>query len=462
MVLKLYNTLTRKEEVFKPIDKKLVKIYSCGATVYWYQHVGNMRAYVFSDVLQRVLQYNGYKVKKVINITDVGHLTSDADEGEDKMEKAVRREGKTAREIADHYFKQFKDDYEKLNIIPPSIWCKATEHIKEQIDFIKKLEKKGYTYLTSDGVYFDSTKFKNYGKLARLKPENLQAGKRIEVGEKKHPTDFALWKFSDKPGERQQEWQSPFGIGFPGWHVECSAMSIKYLGEHFDLHTGGEDHVPVHHTNEIAQSEAATGKKFVNYWMHNAFLTFKGEKVSKSKGGLYTVTELESKGYPPMAFRYMCLSSVYRRPLDFSLENLDAAKNAYERIKRKVIELKKENSKGADKTKTYESEFLEAVNDDLNTPKALEVFWKSLDDASFDSKRKLALLVKFDEVLGFDIKDMKEEVVAVSVDIKKLIETREELRKQKKWAEADKIRDELKEKGIILDDTAEGTKWRWA
>ncbi|MEM4245179.1 MAG: cysteine--tRNA ligase, partial [Candidatus Nanoarchaeia archaeon] len=293
MELKFYNTLTRKKEVFKPIHDKKVGIYTCGPTVYWYQHIGNLRSYIFSDLLKKVLLFNGYEVKHVMNVTDVGHLTSDADEGEDKIEKAAAKEGKSAKEIADYYWKVFRNDFKKLNIAEPTVWCKATEHIKEQIDLIKRLEKKGYTYRTDDGIYFDTSKFKDYGKLARLKKEGLEAGKRIELKDKKNITDFALWKFSEKPGVRQQEWDSPWGVGFPGWHIECSAMSMKHLGEHFDIHTGGIDHIPVHHTNEIAQSEAATGKKFVNYWMHGAFLTSKGEKISKSKGGLYTIAELE-------------------------------------------------------------------------------------------------------------------------------------------------------------------------
>ena len=293
MVLKLFNTLGRKKQTFKPIGKE-VGMYSCGPTVYLYQHIGNLRSYIFADILKRVLLYNEFKVKHVINITDVGHLTSDADEGEDKIEKAAAREGKKAEDIANYYFKIFEEDLNKLNIISPDVWCKATEHIKEQIELIKKLEKRGYTYKTSDGIYFNTSKFKNYGKLALLNSEGLEAGKRISVGEKKNKTDFALWKFSEKPGKRQQEWNSPWGIGFPGWHIECSAMSSKYLGEQFDIHMGGEDHIPIHHTNEIAQSECAFGKKpWVNFWMHGAFLTSKGEKVSKSKGGLFTISELK-------------------------------------------------------------------------------------------------------------------------------------------------------------------------
>jgi cysteinyl-tRNA synthetase len=457
-MLTLYNTLTRKKEEFKPLKKGEVGIYTCGPTVYWYQHIGNMRAYIFSDVLQRVLEYNSLKVKKIINITDVGHLTSAADTGEDKMEKAAKRERKTANEIADFYFKQFDIDLHKLNIKEPFKWTKATEHIKEQIELIKKLEAKGFTYKTSDGIYFDSTKFKDYGKLARLKIDKLQAGKRIDMGEKKNATDFALWKFSNPEEKRQQEWASPWGVGFPGWHIECSAMSMKYLGETFDIHTGGEDHIPVHHTNEIAQSEAATGKKFVHYWMHNAFLTFKGEKVSKSEGGLYTISELEKMNYSPLTFRYLCLLTLYRYPLDFSLDNLEAAKNAYEHLVRKVSELRKSSEKGKDKTKEYQEEFLDAINDDLNTPLAIQVVWKLLDDSEFDTEKKLALLEKFDNVLGLGIKDMREEEIKLPDEIKQLVDERENARKEKKWKEADTLRNKIKDKGYVVEDSDSGPR----
>lgn len=277
-MLKVYNTLTRKKEVFRPIQKGFVGLYSCGPTVYWYQHIGNLRTYIFSDILKRVLIYSGYKIRHVMNVTDVGHLTSDADTGEDKIEKAAEKEGKTVRDISNFYLKIFREDLKKLNIISPDLWPKATENIKEQIELIKKLEAKGYTYKTSDGIYFDTSKVKNYGKLAGIDKKQILAGKRVRMGEKKHNTDFALWKFSEESGTRQQEWNSPWGMGFPGWHIECSAMSMKYLGEHFDIHTGGEDHRQIHHPNEIVQSEASTGKKFVNYWMHGAFLTFKEKK----------------------------------------------------------------------------------------------------------------------------------------------------------------------------------------
>ena len=315
---------------------------------------------------------------------------------------------------------------------------------------VKKLSKKGYTYDTSDGVYFNSLKFKGYGILANLNIKDLRAGKRVGMRDKKHKTDFALWKLSKDPGVREQEWKSPWGIGFPGWHLECSAMSMKYLGKHFDIHTGGEDLIHVHHTNEIAQSEALTGKKFVNYWIHGAFLTFKGEKVSKSKGGLYTISELEKLGYNPLHFRYLVLLTHYRKQLSFSLDNLDSAKNAYERIVRKVIEIKKEEHKGPDRTKEYEKKFLNAIDDDLNVQKALDVFWKVLDDFSFDSKKKLKLLENFDLILGFGIKDMKESEVSVPAEVRKLISARKSARKNKAWAEADILRARIREKGSLF------------
>lgn len=459
MELQLYNTLTRKKEVFKPIRKGKVGMYSCGPTVYWFQHIGNLRAYLFADLVKRVLSYNDYKVKHVINVTDVGHLTSDADEGEDKMEKAAAKEGKSAEEIADFYFSVFLKDFKKLNILEPGVWSKATDHIKEQIEMIKSLERKGFTYKTRDGIYFDSSKFKDYGKLAKLNIEGLESGKRIDVGEKKHKTDFALWKFSSPSEKRQQEWDSPWGVGFPGWHIECSAMSMKYLGEHFDIHTGGEDHITVHHTNEIAQSECATGKKFVNYWMHVAFLVNNaGEKVSKSKGGLFTVSDLEEKGYDPLDFRYLCSLTHYRKPLSFSLENLDAARNAFRRLKRKVVELRREKHKGKDSSEEYGLKFVEAINDDLNMPKALDVVWTMLDDFDFDPRKKLKLLEKFDSVLGLGVKEMKEEKVEAPKEVLELVNEREKLRKAKLWAESDLFRERIREKGFIVSDTAEGPK----
>ena len=453
MDIKLYNTLTRKKEIFKPIKKGIVGMYSCGPTVYWYQHIGNMRAYIFSDVLKRVILYNGLKVKHIINVTDVGHLTSDSDEGEDKIEIAAQKEGKTAQSISKYYFEIFLKDFQKLNLIEPNKWVRATEHIKEQIGLIKVLEKKGFTYKTQDGVYFDSLKFKDYGKMAMLKVQGLEAGKRVKMGEKRNSTDFALWKFSDINEKRQQEWNSPWGVGFPGWHIECSAMSMKYLGEHFDVHTGGEDHISIHHTNEIAQSEAATGKKFVNYWLHGAFLVDQdGKKVSKSTGGLYTISELKEKGYEPLHYRYLCLQSNYGKQLQFSLEALDGAKNAYEKIKRKIIELRREKHAGKTDVLGWENKFLDAIKDNLNIPRALDVFWSLLDEINIDTNVRLKLLEKFDSVLGLGIKDMKKEKISIPKEVKDLVTTREEARTKKMWAEADILRERIKERGFIVED----------
>jgi len=451
-MLKLYNTLTRKKEEFKPIKDKFVGIYSCGPTVYWYQHIGNLKAYIFADILKRVLLYDEYKVKHVMNVTDVGHLTSDSDTGEDKMEKAAEREHKTTQEIANFYWKLFREDFEKLNIIEPCIWCKASEHIKEQIELIKRLEKKGYAYKTSDGIYFDTSKFKDYRKLAKLKVSGLKAGKRIEMKEKRNKTDFALWKFSSEPGKRQQEWNSPWGLGFPGWHIECSAMSMKYLGEHFDIHTGGIDHIPVHHTNEIAQSEATTGKKFVNFWLHEEFLTFKGEKVSKSKGGLYTISELQGLGYKPLAYRYFILTGSYRKPLDFSLEILKNAQNSYERLKNIIKEIKDDKKEN----KGYLIRFEKAINDDLNTPEALKVLWEMLRDEK--ASGKIRTVEKMDKILGLNL--LEKEKISVPDEVRRLVEEREKYRKLGEWKKADELREKIKKLGFYVDDTEEGAEIR--
>jgi cysteinyl-tRNA synthetase len=444
MVLKLYNTLTRKKEIFKPIKKKQVSLYSCGPTVYLYQHIGNLRTYIFSDILKRTLTYNDYKVNHVMNVTDVGHLTSDADTGEDKIEKAAKKEGKTAKEITNYYFKIFREDLGKLNIIEPIKWVKATEHIKEQIELVKKLEKKGFTYKTSDGIYFNTSKLKDYGKLSRIKKENIKGGKRISLGEKKNNTDFALWKFSPTSDKRQQEWKSPWGVGFPGWHLECSAMSMKYLGGNFDIHTGGLDHVPVHHTNEIAQSEIATGKKFVNYWMHAGWLLLKGEKMAKSKEGFYTISELEKKEFSPLEFRYMCLTTHYKKPLDFSLKNLESAKNSYKRMKNIILSLnddKKENEK-------YIKKFEEKINDGLNMPKALQVLWELLRDEK--AKGKIKTIKKMDEVFGLDL--LKKEKIEIPKEVIKLAEERLKARVKKDWKKSDSLRKKIGSLEYIIED----------
>lgn len=449
-MLKLYNTLTRKKEVFKPIKDKKVGFYSCGPTVYSYQHIGNLRSYIFADILKRSLVHNGYTVKHVMNVTDVGHLTSDADTGEDKIEKAAKKEKKKASEIADYYWKAFKQDFEKLNIIEPDIWSKATKHIQEQIDLVKVLEKKGYTYKTKDGIYFDTSKLSDYGKLARLKKKKLKPGKRVDLREKKNITDFALWKFSKKPGERQQEWSSPWGVGFPGWHVECSAMSMKYLGVPFDIHTGGTDHIPVHHTNEIAQNEAATDKKSVNYWMHGAFLVFKGEKISKSTGGLYTISDLQKRGFTPLAYRYFTLTAHYRSLLDFSLKNLKKAQESYDRMKNIIAGLKLDKKNN----KKYFSQFEKAINDDLNMPKGLSILWNMLRDKR--ALGKLNTIQAMDTVLGLDLLTKKE--LKIPKKIQQLIVQREKARQEKKWEQADKIREKIKQQGYWMEDTPEGVK----
>ncbi len=457
-MLKLYNTLTRKKEEFKPIKKGTATSYSCGPTTYWNQHIGNMRMYIFTDILKRTLLFNKLKVKNVINITDVGHLTSDADEGEDKMMKALKREklpltSESLLKLSKKYEDIFFEDLKKLNILEPTKWAKATEHIKDMIDMIKKIEKNGYTYKTKIGLIFDTSKAKDYTKLGNLNLEELKQGARVERDpERKNSSDFALW-ITNQPNHIMQ-WDSPWGRGFPGWHIECSAMSTKYLGEQFDIHTGGEEHIPIHHTNEIAQTEAATKKRpWVKYWLHLRWLTLKEGKMSKSEGNVYTISDLGEKGYSPLDFRYLTLLTHYRKKLAFSLEVLDSAKNAYDRLKNIILELK--TKKDSNKTKnTYEKEFLSGLNDDLNTPQAVSVLWNVLRDKELGSKEKLELLYKFDEVLGLDLKNIKEE--KIPKEIKGLAEKRLKAREDKDWEESDKLRDEISSKGYEIKDSKEG------
>ena len=458
-MLKLYNTLTRKKELFKPVKKTSVGLYTCGPTVYDYAHVGNLRTYVFEDVLKRTLLFDKYKVNHVMNITDVGHLTSDSDTGEDKLEKVSRREGKSVWDIAKFYTKIFEDDLKKLNVLKPSVLCKATDHIKEQIDLIKKLEKKGFTYKIEDGIYFDSIKFKNYGKLANLDIKGLKAGARVDVKGKKHKIDFALWKFSPKDSKRQMEWNSPFGKGFPGWHLECSAMAMKYLGETIDIHCGGEDHIPVHHTNEIAQSEAATGKLFVKYWMHSRFLILKEGKMSKSKGNFTRLQDLESEGFSALDYRYLCLSTHYRKRLLFNFEVLNGAKNALKNLHDKLVEISDSLDNNGN-IKSYEEKFVNAVNDDLNIPKALGVLWDLIKDDKIGGKKKYKLVLRFDEVLGLKLKNIKKD--KIPGEITKLAKEREKARSEKNWKKSDEIRAKLLKKGYIIEDSLEGFRIRKA
>lgn len=463
--LKFLNTLGRKLEDFKPINPEEVTLYTCGPTVYARAHIGNLRAYVFGDVLKRTLEYAGYNVKHVMNITDVGHLTSDADEGEDKMQKAAKQKGITSLAIAEEYTRLFFQDIDKLNIKKAKIICKATEHIKEQIELVRTLEEKGDTYRTSDGIYFDTSKFPNYADLAKLNIEGLGAGKRISMGEKKNKTDFALWKFSKEGEQRDLEWDSPWGTGFPGWHLECSAMCLKYLGETIDIHTGGIDHIPVHHTNEIAQSESATGKKFANYWLHSDFLIASNEeKMGKSKGNIINLDQLENEGINPLVYRYLCLNSHYRKQLVYSLEVFEGTKNAYKHLKTKVEEL---NAKKIDllridelskEAKDFRNQFREAVFNDLNTPQGLAILWDVLKNSELSTREKYFLANDFDKVLALGISSMEPSSIEISDELQDLLIQREAARNSKNWNEADIIRDRLLEKGYKILDTKEGSK----
>ena len=418
MTIRLYNTLSRTKDEFKPIEPGKVRLYTCGPTVYNFAHIGNLRTYVFEDVLKRVLTVGGFDVRHVMNVTDVGHLTSDADAGEDKMEKGAAREGKSVREIADFYWQAFRTDMGRLHLTEPTVWCKATDHIPEQIALISTLEEKGFTYTIEDGVYFDTSRLSDYGKLPRLDVEGLQAGARVEmVAGKRNATDFALWKFSPKDKQRLMEWPSPWGVGFPGWHIECSAMALKYLGERVDIHCGGVDHIAVHHTNEIAQTEAALGHPWVNWWMHAEFLVIPkgpaGEasagKMSKSSGEFLKLDVLVEKGYDPLAYRFFCLGAHYRQQLAFTWEALDAAANALARLKRIVLDLRKEYKGFEPPIARWMDEFREAAEDDLNMPRALAALWGATKDERAAKADVYATLLEMDKVLGLGIADMQEE-----------------------------------------------------
>jgi cysteinyl-tRNA synthetase len=390
-----------------------------------------------------------------MNITDVGHLVSDADTGEDKMEKSARRTGRSAWEIAEFYAQAFKDDLDLLNIEQPLIWSKATEHIQEQIDLVSCIEKKGFTYQTSDGIYFDTSKLPDYGYMARLDIEGLQAGTRIDMGEKRHATDFALWKFSPSDRQRQMEWDSPWGKGFPGWHIECSAMSAKYLGSFFDIHCGGEDHISVHHTNEIAQTEACYGTRLANFWMHGYFLQVDESKMAKSKGGFLRLQTLIDNGYDPLAYRFFALSALYRAKLNFNWESLDGAATSLERLRNMVYSW----GEPGEIDKKYVDQFTEQINDDLNMPRALAVAWEVAHSALPDATKKATLLV-FDQVLGLRLGEWKPGEETVPEDIQVLVEKRQQMRKEKRWAEADALREQISSAGFEIEDTSEGPRIR--
>lgn len=463
MKLTFYNTLTRKKEEFHSIDENRVRMYSCGPTVYSYAHIGNFRTYIFMDTLRRVLKYNGYELKHVMNITDVGHLESDADEGEDKMEKAARKEKKDPYEIANYYTEIFLKDMGKLNIDKPEIITKATENISQMIEYVKEIIKNGYAYETSKGIYFDISKLDKYPVLSNRKLDDQIAGARVDVDpEKKNPYDFALW--IKAPENHIMKWESPWGLSYPGWHLECSTMGRRFLGEEFDIHTGGVDHIPTHHENEIAQSKGATGKIPAHVWMHCEYLQVDGGKMSKSLGNTYTISQLQEKGISPLAFKLFCFTAHYRNKLNFTFEGAYGAQKALERLYDSYIK----NANGVDDVdentiKEYDERFLAYINDDMNMPGAMSVVW----DIARNTKKstKFAdLLLKFDEVLGLDMKNAEKYLVKfkqndseeLPAEIKKLVEERKNARAEKNWAKSDEIRDKIISLGYSIKDTKDG------
>lgn len=453
MSLHLYDTYQRELREFQPLSGNAVGLYTCGPTVYDYAHIGNLRTYIFEDILRRVLEFNNYSVRHVMNITDVGHLVSDADTGEDKMEKGSRRTGKSAWEIAEFYAHAFENDLRLLNVYPPTIWCKATDHIPEQIEFILCIESKGFTYRTSDGIYFDTSRLPEYGYMARLNIEGLQAGSRIDMGEKHHVTDFALWKFSPSVHKRQMEWDSPWGVGFPGWHIECSAMSAKYLGQYFDIHCGGEDHISVHHTNEIAQTQACYGTRLANFWMHGYFLQLDDSKMSKSSGEFLRLQTLIDHGYDPLAYRFFCLSAHYRAKLSFNWESLDGAARSLDRLRNLAFEWGTPSVIDEE----YVEQFSKHINDDLNMPRAVAVVW-DLVKSDLPTSVKKATLLFFDRVLGMNLATWQPEQEIIPNEILALVDARTQARSEKRWKDADILRNQVLQAGYEIEDTPQGAR----
>lgn len=464
----LYNTLTSNKDEFIPLNKNKVGLYTCGPTVYNYAHIGNLRTYIFEDVLKKSLEYVGYKVKHVMNVTDVGHLQSDGDAGEDKMLLGATREHKTVWEIARFYEDAFFEDCRKLNVKRPTVVCRATEHIDDMIKFVQKLEEKGYTYRANGNVYFEIDKFPDYTKLAKLSIDELEAGSRIEIDpNKKNPLDFVLWFTNSKFSNQIMQWDSPWGRGFPGWHLECSAMSMKYLGERIDIHCGGVDHIPVHHTNEIAQSECALGHKWVNYWVHGEFLVENKGKMSKSNGEFLTVSKLEEEGFDPLDYRYFCLQSKYRKQLLFSYDSLRDAQKAYGALKKKVgsilSDVDENSSVNSDRIQEYKDKFTAQISDDLNIANAFTVLNEVIKDNNLNNKEKITLIEDFDRVFSLDLMKAPKETVPSNVDVEmvdKLLVERNESRKSKNFARADEIRNQLAAMNIEILDSKEGSTWR--
>lgn len=455
MKLKIFNTLTREKEEFKPLQGNTVRMYSCGPTVYSYAHIGNFRSYIFMDTLRRVLKYNGYELKHAMNITDVGHLESDADEGEDKMLKAAKKENKDPYEIADFYTKAFFKDFDLLNIDRPEIICKATDHIQEMLQFVKEIIANGYAYETSRGIYFDISKLDKYPVLSTRKIDEQIAGARVAVDEeKRNPEDFALW--IKAPENHIMKWESPWGLSYPGWHIECSAMSRKYLGDEFDIHTGGIDHIPTHHENEIAQSKGATGKIPAKIWMHCNYLQVDGGKMSKSLGNVHTVTTLIERGIQPLAFKLFCFSSHYRNKINFTFEGIEASNKAYIRLKEGYNKHKEGIEDVSDDViNEFKSKFEDAINDDLNMPMAMGIVWDILKYPT-KSKKLAELLDKFDEVLGLKISENDKNSNDLPEEVKELVEQRKNARESKNWELSDILRDKISELGYSVKDTKNG------
>lgn len=461
--MKLYNTLNRQIEEFVPREEGVVRLYTCGPTVYHYAHIGNLRTYIFEDILEKGLRYLGYDVKRVMNITDVGHLTSDADEGEDKMEKGARREGKTVHEIAEFYTDAFFKDCEKLNIQKPITVEPASHHIDTYIKMIEKMLQDGYAYISDGNVYFDISKANNYYQLSGKNPEDLYVGVRETVEEdksKRNPGDFGLWFTVSKFSNQEMKWDSPWGVGYPGWHIECSGISGKYLGEYLDIHCGGVDNIFPHHTNEIAQSEAYFGHKWCNYWVHGEHLNDQSGKMSKSNGEFLTVSLLEEKGYDPLAYRYFCLGSHYRKVLTFTYEALDQAAQAYAKLKKRIEKLDRTPDLKEGKIDFYQNAFKEAISNDLNTSSMLTLVYDVLKDEELTDFTKLYLIEDFDKVLSLDLtSDEKEVDQDLESYIQNQIEERNIAKQNKDYEKADSIRDELLEKGIRLIDSRDGTTY---
>ena len=456
MRIYFYNTLTRKKDEFIPIDEKEIRMYSCGPTVYYFAHIGNLRAYLFMDTLRRTLKYNGYKLKHVMNITDVGHLVSDADEGEDKMMKAAQRENKDPFEIANFYMTAFLKDIDTLNIDRPEIIARATEHIPDMEKYVQKIIENGYTYETEDTIYFDTAKLDKYGVLSNINIDEQKAGARVDFDQnKKNVTDFALW--IKAPENHLMKWDTFWGKCYPGWHLECSAMGHKYLGEHFDIHTGGIDHIPIHHENEIAQAKGYCGQIPANFWMHVDFLQVNGGKMSKSLNNLYTLKDLQEKGYEPLVYRMFNFTSTYRAQINFTFEAMDAAKVALGRLREGYLKHKEGTEEvSQEEINALKNRFLEAINDDLNMPVAMSVVWEVVKNPK-KSKAYQELLLDFDRVLGFDLEHYVKEEKTLPDEVQKLVTERNLARENKNWAESDRLRDILIGMGYTVKDSKEGT-----